>query len=60
MLRTCTVTIAAMTLVAALVLVTEVWAGGTIQVGGKMTCKTPERQSIPVEGKSGSRSRCSN
>lgn len=41
MLRTCTVTIAAMTLVAALVLGTEVWAGGTIQVGGKMTCKTP-------------------
>jgi hypothetical protein len=53
MLRTCTVTIAAMTLVAALVLGTEVWAGGTIQVGGKMTCKTTEQHSIPVEGDPG-------
>jgi hypothetical protein len=53
MLRTCTVTIAAMTLVAALVLGTEVRAGGTIQVGGKMTCKTPEQHSIPVEGDPG-------
>jgi hypothetical protein len=53
MLRTCSVTIAAMTLVAALVLGTEVWAGGTIQVGGKMTCKTPEQHSVPVEGDPG-------
>ena len=53
MLRTCTVTIAATTLVAALVLRTEVWAGGTVQVGGKMTCKTPEQHSVPVEGDPG-------
>ena len=53
MLRTCTVTIAAMTLVAALVLGTEVWAGGTVQVVGKMTCKTPEQHSVPVEGDPG-------
>jgi hypothetical protein len=53
MLRTCTVAIAATTLVAALVLRTEVWAGGTVQVGGKMTCKTPEQHSVPVEGDPG-------
>ena len=53
MLRTCTVTIAATTLIAALVLRTEVWAGGTVQVGGKMTCKTPEQHSDPVEGDPG-------
>jgi len=27
--------------------------GGTIQVGGKMTCKNPEQHSIPVEGNPG-------
>ena len=53
MLPTCTITIAAMTLGAALVLGTEVRAGEPIQVGGKMTCKTPEQHSIPVEGDPG-------
>ena len=53
MLRTCTITIAAMALVAALVLGTEVRAGEPIQVGGRMTCKTPEQHSIPVEGDPG-------
>jgi hypothetical protein len=53
MLRTCTVTIAVVTLGAALVLGTEGRADGKIQVGGKMTCKTPEQHSIPVEGDPG-------
>jgi len=53
MLRTCTVTIAVVTLGAALVLGTEGRADGPIQVGGKMTCKTPEQHSIPVEGDPG-------
>jgi hypothetical protein len=53
MLRTRTVTIAVMTLGAALVLGTEGRAGEPIEVGGKMTCKTPEQHSIPVEGDPG-------
>ncbi len=53
MLRACTITIAAMTLGAALVLATEVRAGEPIQVGGKMTCKTPVQHSVPVEGDPG-------
>ena len=51
--RTCTFTIAAMTLGAALVLGTEVRASEPIQVGGRMTCTTPEQHSIPVEGDPG-------
>jgi hypothetical protein len=53
MLRTCTVIIAAMTLGAALVPGTEVQASEPIQVGGKMTCQTPEQHSVPVEGDPG-------
>lgn len=53
MLRTCTISIAAMALGAALVLGTGVRASEPIQVGGRMTCTTPEQHSIPVEGDPG-------
>ncbi len=48
-----TVTLSAITFGAALFLGTAAWAGESIQVGGKMTCKTPEQHSIPVEGDPG-------
>ena len=43
----------AITFGAALFLGTAAPAGEPIQVGGKMTCKTPEQHSIPVEGDPG-------
>ena len=45
--------ISAVTFGAALFLGTAAGAGEPIQVGGKMTCKTPEQHSIPVEGDRG-------
>ena len=47
------VAMSAITFGAALFLETAALAGEPIQVGGKMTCKTPEQQSIPVEGDPG-------
>jgi hypothetical protein len=43
-------TMTALTLGAALLLGTATWAAEPIQVGGKLTCKTPEQHAIPVEG----------
>lgn len=51
--RISTVTLSAITFAAALFLGTEAWAGEPVQVGGRMTCKTPEQHSIPVEGDPG-------
>jgi hypothetical protein len=50
---TCTVTILAITFGAALFLGTATRASEPIQVGGKMTCKTPEQHPVPVEGDPG-------
>jgi len=51
--RTCALSISAITVGAVLLLGTATWAGEPIQVGGKMTCKTPEQHSVPVEGDPG-------
>jgi hypothetical protein len=51
--RACIVTVSVITFGAALFLGTLARAGEPIQVGGKMTCKTPEQHSIPVEGDPG-------
>jgi hypothetical protein len=51
--RTSMLTITALTLGAALVLGTAARAAEAIQVGGRMTCKTPEQHAIPVEGDPG-------
>jgi hypothetical protein len=51
--RTCIVTLSAITFGAALFLGTATRASEPIQVGGKMTCKTPEQHSVPVEGDPG-------
>ncbi len=45
--------ISAVTFGAALLLGTAAGADESIQVGGKVTCKTPEQPSIPVEGDPG-------
>ena len=47
------ITISAIAFGAALFLGAAAGAGEPIQVGGKMTCKTPEQHSIPVEGDPG-------
>ena len=52
-LLTSIVAMSAITFGAALFLETSALAGEPIQVGGKMTCKTPEQHSIPVEGDPG-------
>ena len=46
-------TILAIAFSAALLLGTAARAGEPIHVGGKMTCKTPEQHSVPVEGDPG-------
>ena len=47
------VTLSAVTFGAALFLGAAAGAGESTQVGGRMTCKTPEQHSIPVEGDPG-------
>ena len=51
--RISTVTLSAITIGAALFVGTAALAGELIQVGGTMTCKTPEQHSIPVDGDTG-------
>jgi hypothetical protein len=47
------ITISAMTIGAAFLPGTAAPAGELIHVGGRMTCKTPEQHSVPVEGDPG-------
>jgi len=51
--RTGMLAMAALTLGPALVLGTPARAAEPIQVGGRMTCTTPEQHAIPVEGDPG-------
>ncbi len=46
-------TMSALALGATLVLGKPAWAAEPIQVGGRMTCTTPEQHTIPVEGDPG-------
>ena len=51
--RISAVTLSAITFGTALFLGSAAWAGESIQVGGRMTCKTPEQHSIAIEGDPG-------
>ena len=46
-------TMSALVLGATLVLGKRAWAAEPIQVGGRLTCTTPEQHAIPVEGDPG-------